>query len=254
MKIEDYSWLEFSGSSPVELDPDLASKFIAFANEDLETEDSERARVNAISNAKRALPQRVDLLVDTLGFEHWESKEKKHFPKKLEFCAKCGIIAPRILRKLNSTRNRVEHDYDIPDRPETEDFVDVVSLFLAGTQNLIYQFPAELWLSSGEKLLDFREECHLSIKFDFERSVLLMELKELKVTVDEYQSSMANEIECLREGAGNSSERVPSEMNLEAAAYRNIGASLFRHCEKTVSVSDGQLFFDWLSFLLLKAR
>jgi hypothetical protein len=123
---------------------DDSSKYLDFAKADLDMEESERSRINAVANAKRALHRRVDSLAEGLGFEHYPSN-KKDFPNKLAFCAKCGVTTPRIIERLNTLRNKVEHDYYLPTRREAEDFVDVVALFLAATERLM-NFPTGICL------------------------------------------------------------------------------------------------------------
>ncbi len=140
-------------SYPVETTPRL---YLDFAIEDLESGEpkkTSRVFVNALSNAKRALHLQVETIAKAFGF----TSSKKGFPNfhdYLSFCQKCGIVTPRILKKLNTVRNAVEHEYYIPSESETEDFIDVVELFLAATDKFIYQFPIYLeWLpaSTDEK-------------------------------------------------------------------------------------------------------
>jgi hypothetical protein len=131
---------------PVETTP---RRYLDFANEDLKNNTSpktSRIFVNALSNAKRALHLQVETIAKAFGF----TSNKNGFPNfhdYLTFCNKCGIVTPRILKKLNNVRNTVEHEYYIPSESETEDFIDVVELFLAATNKFIYQFPTRMeWL------------------------------------------------------------------------------------------------------------
>ncbi|WMO23924.1 hypothetical protein NI374_06680 [Vibrio parahaemolyticus] len=133
-------------SYPVETTPRV---YLDFAIEDFESSSEEkqsRTLVNALSNAKRALHLQVETIAKSLGFV----QQKRGFPNfhaYLGFCEKCGVVTPRILKKLNTVRNAVEHEYYIPTESETEDFIDVVELFLAATDKFIYQFPVDLeWL------------------------------------------------------------------------------------------------------------
>ncbi len=133
-------------SYPVETTPWV---YLDFAIEDFESSSEEkqsRTLVNALSNAKRALHLQVETIAKSLGFV----QQKRGFPNfhaYLGFCEKCGVVTPRILKKLNTVRNAVEHEYYIPTESETEDFIDVVELFLAATDKFIYQFPVDLeWL------------------------------------------------------------------------------------------------------------
>ncbi len=123
--------------------------YLDFALKDVEEcgePKSERALVNALSNAKRALHLQVETIAKGFGFPKPE-RGYPNFHRYLEYCQKCGVVTPRILKKLNSVRNAVEHEYYIPTESETDDFIDVVELFLAATDKFIYQFPTYLeWL------------------------------------------------------------------------------------------------------------
>ncbi|RDX38129.1 hypothetical protein DZA51_01695, partial [Vibrio campbellii] len=123
--------------------------YLDFAIEDFESPNGHkqsRALVNALSNAKRALHLQVETIAKSLGFV----QQKRGFPNfhdYLGFCERCGVVTPRILKKLNTVRNAVEHEYYIPTESETEDFIDVVELFLAATDKFIFRFPMEIeWL------------------------------------------------------------------------------------------------------------
>jgi hypothetical protein len=115
--------------------------YFAFAECDLRDGADARHAINAISNAKRALHLRVDRLVDVLGGYRGSLKRKGEFPSKLQFCRDCGLASPRIINRINSTRNRVEHDYLCPSIDEAEDYTDIVSLFLGATSRLARQWP-----------------------------------------------------------------------------------------------------------------
>ncbi len=115
--------------------------FLNFANADLSDGESVRSRVNALSNAKRALHFQVELIAEALGFAKSPFKKRNNFPEKLDFCGKCGVVAPRILGKLNASRNALEHEYYLPSRDESENFVDVTTLFIAATDHLLEVYP-----------------------------------------------------------------------------------------------------------------
>lgn len=132
----------------------LPTTYLQFAIADLESEETDRAFVNAVSNAKRALHFQVDIIADALGIQH--TKRRKDFPSKLEFCVNCGIAGKRILKKLNSVRNRIEHDYYVPTKQEAEDYIDVVELFINATRPLLFWFPWETILKSTTDDLGFK--------------------------------------------------------------------------------------------------
>ncbi len=122
-------------------DPD-PRKYLEFAHEDISDGDGPRHRVNALANAKRALHLHVETFCDALGFERWTEKPKRpDFSVRVRFLAECGIATPRIVAKLNKFRNAVEHEYSVPSREETLDYVELVDLYLRASESLVRSFP-----------------------------------------------------------------------------------------------------------------
>ena len=120
--------------SPFELN---AEGFIKFAEEDI-VGNKDKDIINALGNIKRAIENRVDLLHYAFGYKNL--KENGDFPTKLERLNELGIVAPRILRKINKIRNLLEHQYKLPDKEEIEDAIDVAILFVEYTNKFIYNF------------------------------------------------------------------------------------------------------------------
>jgi hypothetical protein len=105
--------------------------FLNFAVEDSAALDEERNRVNCLGNSKRAIDSQVDRLVRRLGFLPLAKKERWNIPTKLKFISDSGLVAPRILRRLNKLRNRLEHEFAAPSKDQVEDALDVTTLFLS---------------------------------------------------------------------------------------------------------------------------
>lgn len=118
--------------------------YLAFARADQMDDDAPRSLVNAVGNAKRAFHGRVEMLCDVFGWRHVNGNKRKPFSGRLDFLNACGVISPNILRKLNATRNKVEHDYHVPDKSQVDDYVDVVELFLIATKDLLRKFPESI--------------------------------------------------------------------------------------------------------------
>lgn len=114
-----------------------AEDFLSFAEEDIKG-NKHKDIINALSNAKRAIENRMDLLLYAFGYPILE--ERWFFPKKLDMLKDLGIIAPRILGKINTIRNLLEHEYKIPNKAGVEDAIDVAILFLESTKNFIHNF------------------------------------------------------------------------------------------------------------------
>jgi uncharacterized protein YutE (UPF0331/DUF86 family) len=139
-----------------------AEECIDFANEDIKG-DSKKDIVNAISNTKRAIENRVDHLLFAFGFLNLV--KKGDFPDKLELLNEIGIIAPKILRKVNKIRNLLEHQYKVPNKGEVEDAIDVALLFLEATRKYIYYFIDECGL--------YDEERRISMEFNDKREMVI---------------------------------------------------------------------------------
>jgi hypothetical protein len=114
--------------------PNKSDLFVNYAENDLSYE-TESGDVNALSNAKRAIDCQVEQLIKLLGL-----KKEKSFPKKLGVMKAIGLIVPRILEKVNKTRNMLEHEFVHPERSQVEDAVDVATLFVKLTNGILYNF------------------------------------------------------------------------------------------------------------------
>ena len=193
--------------------------YLEFAQTDLQEKSTARPRVNALSNAKRALHYQVDLISNALGIEQLESKRRLDFPRKLDFCKECSISSPSIIRRLNKIRNVVEHDYIIPTNTQVQDYVDVVELFLAATDRIIYQFPTEMEFVYAKKV-----------------NSKLPELSNILFPIGEgivYLCYHPGHVEELK------------EMNIY---------EWMRKYSVRVTVSMGEIYFKWVRFLLECAR
>jgi len=115
-----------------------ADEFLIFAKQDL-LEDSERGRVNALTNAKRVIECRIDECLALLNFKFFASQERWNLPYKMQVLQTFGIPTPNILKNLvTSKRNLLEHEYIKPkDQQEAQNIVDVAELFLKATDEYV---------------------------------------------------------------------------------------------------------------------
>jgi hypothetical protein len=127
--------------------PISSAEYLKFAEEDLK-EDSERGRVNALSNSKRSLDARIESVLIGFGFHKIAKTENWKMPRKLSFLSDLGILTPRVLTKLNRTRNLIEHEFHCPTREQVEDFVDVVALFNESTKIYLNHLPNDAQIAS----------------------------------------------------------------------------------------------------------
>jgi hypothetical protein len=116
-----------------------AHEFLTYAWRDLAQGDN-HGLVNALSNAKRAIDQQVNTILRAL-------RQRPHrlvFPEKLKALEECGVTTPGILRRLNRTRNELEHAFSLPERERVEDAVDTAWLFLKATSELAQVSDVEI--------------------------------------------------------------------------------------------------------------
>jgi len=124
-----------------------AYDFLEFAGQDLQ-EEHERSSVNALGNIKRCIDCLCDSLLYVMNYLKKSKKEKLGFPGKIDLLGKLGIITPYILRKINSMRNLLEHEFQRPKREDVENAFDVATLFYHATGRFTRRFPSEFTMFS----------------------------------------------------------------------------------------------------------
>jgi hypothetical protein len=131
--------------------------FLGFARDDL-LDGTDRGRVNALSNAKRAVENRVDTLLYAYGLRGHSKKERWNYPTKAEKLRLTGTFVPDALRHMvTTTRNELEHDYKIPQSgQDVADMVDVAELFVRNTDALILGGFFR-WILGPSSLLDHHD-------------------------------------------------------------------------------------------------
>jgi hypothetical protein len=156
----------------------MPSEFIGFAESDLQS-SLDHKYINALSNAKRALDCQADRLLKLFGY-YKESQDKFWgFPKKLELIQKFEIIAPRVLNKINKTRNLMEHQYIKPKADQVEDFLDIASLFIASTDHYVSNFSDDVdYINEHNK--EFEKYSEVNIFYDNEKAIMKIETHEFE--------------------------------------------------------------------------
>ena len=113
-------------------------KFLIFAKSDFK-DNNEKGLINALSNAKRAISNRMDEIIKLSCLQKISSKKRWNIPRKMDKLNTIGIFVPRLLKKnITSKRNLLEHEYIIPvDSQEVEDVIEIAELFLASTEKYV---------------------------------------------------------------------------------------------------------------------
>lgn len=115
-----------------------AKEFLSFAKSDFK-ENDEKGLINALSNAKRAISNRMDEMIKLSFLQKISLKNRWNVPTKMNKLGEIGIFVPSILqRKITSTRNLLEHEYVRPNNSqEVLDAIEIAELFLASTEKYI---------------------------------------------------------------------------------------------------------------------
>jgi len=115
-----------------------AEEFLTFAKSDF-NENNDRGLINALSNAKRAISNRMDELIKLSCLQKISVKNRWNIPTKMEKLNVIGIFVPGLFRrKITSMRNILEHEYIKPkDSKEVNDVIDIAELFLRSTDRYI---------------------------------------------------------------------------------------------------------------------
>ncbi|MES2053624.1 MAG: hypothetical protein V4455_16775 [Pseudomonadota bacterium] len=95
-------------------------------------------------NAKRAIVCQMDQALMSFGYP----ATKWNVPKKIAAMTSLGIVAPRILRRVASARNLLEHEYRRPARSEIEDALDLAALFVAAVKPILSTFGDEFYVGN----------------------------------------------------------------------------------------------------------
>jgi len=129
-------YFEFNDYKAAEMEIE-AKEFLRYSKEDL-VDDSDRGRVNALSNAKRSIEARVDHIIRLNHLRSIAIKNRWTFPYKLLVLRKIGVPSPDMLRDyITSKRNLLEHEYLRPKKDEVKYLADIVELFLLATEQNI---------------------------------------------------------------------------------------------------------------------
>lgn len=139
--------------------PIMPKTFLNFAKQDF-AENSERGTMNALTNLKRAIDCQIDLALKAIGINLSKnkikeymlalgSKEKLEASDKVRLIQALGIAPPYVISKLRKIRNKLEHDYEMPDPEDIRDGIEIGEMFIGTVQNKLSSFVYEFIM--GEK-------------------------------------------------------------------------------------------------------
>lgn len=87
-----------------------AVDYLDFAQEELEKNTS-ASLINCVSHLKRAMDCQLDTFLFVYNLYNFTKKKNLKFEKKIDFLNNLGVFNSRVLVRLNTIRNRMEHKY-----------------------------------------------------------------------------------------------------------------------------------------------
>lgn len=107
-----------------------ARDYLEFAEQEL-SNSSTCGLLSCVSNIKRAMDCQLDTFFSVFNlYKSFKDKNLK-FEKKLEFLREAGLFNSRSLARLNTIRNKMEHEYEVPKVQDIEVYYDLVGAFVA---------------------------------------------------------------------------------------------------------------------------
>lgn len=163
--------------SPLKHKFDITPKeFLSFSKQDFKADDK-RGRVNALSNAKRAIDCQTDKIFACLGLnpakfpesinlfiENVKSTSRKDIKPHLLFLQALRFAPASIIAKTRNLRHSLEHYYQEPTHEQVSEAIDLADLFITATDsklNNVWDFV----------ITDDEEIAHqgLNVSYDFNK-------------------------------------------------------------------------------------
>lgn len=111
--------------------------------------DDEASRINCVAHLKRAIDCELDTLLHTMRLSDLFERKNLKIGKKLEFIAASGLFRSKSIETLNTLRNRMEHDYVVPDAEDIELYFEIVQAMIYAIEGFIYMMADSYLLEFG---------------------------------------------------------------------------------------------------------
>lgn len=157
-----------------EVSPD---DFLDFAKNSME-ETSQKGLIDAMSNAKRAIECQIDSIILYLGYDYKNFDKRtayantkkfinKHFNEdtvdgitdRIKLLQIFNITPPFLISKIRSLRNKVEHEYIVPELSEVREAIEIAELFINSSMRKINFINRIFYFGSnyGEEIMTRRD-------------------------------------------------------------------------------------------------
>lgn len=168
--IEIFPRLSFDGGSTAALEYPkfdlLPHDYLNYAEHYISDTCTE-GKINCVSNLKRALECQMDTFFHVMGINKVIKNKNLSFDQKLAFMSQIGIYKSRSLRTLNKIRNKIEHEYAIPDLPDIELYFELVYAFVSVIDAAMFMYAGSAYLEYSEIINNNNEDVNVSNDIHF---------------------------------------------------------------------------------------
>lgn len=103
----------------------MPKEFLDYAEREIELNTKE-SKINAISHLRRAIECQIDLFLEALKLKRIFDKYNLNLKPKIKFLGDIGILSTKSINKLNTVRNKMEHEYKVPSTIDLQAYYDLV--------------------------------------------------------------------------------------------------------------------------------
>lgn len=117
-------------------DTDVSPRdYLEFAEKELkQLDDGVEHFINCVTHLKRAVDSQIDVFFHIIGLYAVIKKKNLKFDKKLDLLREIEVVSPRTLSRLNTTRNKLEHEHKLPLEIDLELYLDLSIAFVSSIE------------------------------------------------------------------------------------------------------------------------
>lgn len=123
--------------------------------------------INCVSHLKRAVDCQLDTCLYILRLFDLCKKKNLGLNSKLDFFKQAGVFSSFSLDRFNKVRNKMEHEYNIPEIEDIEAYFDLVSAFVSVLESMIMCLKIASEISLTHEELDKKTITSFDIYYNF---------------------------------------------------------------------------------------
>jgi len=157
--------------------------YLRFAQNEIGNDDTKaisvQSSLNCVNHLKRAADCAIDTVLWVLHLYDMFQKRNLKFEKKIELLNSMGLFNPRSLKKLNTMRNKMEHEYRSPESTNLDLYFELI-------QGFVYALDGSIHMLAHDTEMDFvtqddtddsvRSKLGLKVEYVFEKPSVTFEL------------------------------------------------------------------------------